>query len=126
MSGARWRWAALGFAAVLAHGCVLEGGGVGIEAAAPYGFDYYEPPGVFYGGWGPGYYVAPFRDRDHDHDRHFERGPGFREGRAGPRAFRAAPAGRAIPSIPTGPRFGGTRGGGSAHFGGAHGDGPHR
>jgi hypothetical protein len=126
MKGALLRWAALGLAAVLAHGCVLEGGGIAVGAAAPYGFDYYEPPGVFYGGWGPDYYVAPFRD--HDHDRHFERGPAFREGRAGPRAFRAAPAGRAIPSIPTGPRFGGgARGGGGAHGGGAaHGGGPHR
>jgi len=79
-------------------GCVVgpgngyvDGGGVGI--------DYYEPVGVVYGGWGPGYAVGP--------DRGGGRGPGG----AGPRAYRSAPAGRGVPSIPAG-HGGGSRGGG--------------
>ena len=32
---------------------------------ADIGAGYYEPSGVDYGGWGPGYHVAPFRGGDH-------------------------------------------------------------
>jgi hypothetical protein len=43
--------------------------------------DYYEPYGAVYGGWGPGYHVAPFRGGAH-------RGAGG----GGTHAYRSAPA----------------------------------
>ncbi len=90
---------------VLLPGCVSTGG-VYYE-----GEDYYEPYGFDYGGWGPNYYVVPFHDRDHDHERERLHGGDHRpttEGGRG-RAYRSAPASRPIPSIPSRPRSGGSR-----------------
>jgi len=48
---------AAAFVTILSFGCVVAGGGYG------YGYDdgpgYYEPYGAEYGGWRPGYHVAP-------------------------------------------------------------------
>jgi hypothetical protein len=63
MSGARFRWAGIALAAVLAQSCVVAPGPVGVEGVAPgYGVDYYDPPAV-YGGWGVGFDVAARRGR---------------------------------------------------------------
>jgi hypothetical protein len=88
----------MGLLAILSYGCAVSGGGYGYDGG---GLDYYEPYGVDYGGWGPGYRVAPFRDG------------GQRSGGGG-HAYRAAPASHAMPSIPSGSRSGGGggRGGG--------------
>jgi hypothetical protein len=132
MSAALLRWTWIGLAAVLAHGCVVGGADVGFDAGPSpyygfddYGLDYYEPPDVFYGGWGEGFDVAPYRAgreyhpgfRGEDFRGQGFRGEGFRGGGPGPRAFRGAPAGRAIPSLP-GRGGGGFHGGGGARGGG--------
>ena len=113
------RWAAsalvIGLFTVLSTGCVVTGGGYGYDGGAGIGLDYYEPYGADYGGWGPGYHVAPFRDVDHRPDRG--------GGRPAPHAYRAAPASHSIPSIPS--RSGGSRSGGGGGRGGG-GDGGHR
>jgi hypothetical protein len=89
------RWPATAFAiglfTVLLFGCVAPGGyGGGVAVGA----DYYEPFGVDYGGWGPGYQVAPFRGG--------YRRPGFvGGGRAPQHTYRPAPASRPMPSIPS-------------------------
>jgi hypothetical protein len=96
------RWAMLLAAFGLLAGCA--GGEVGVG----YGYDDYGPvpayddfygPG-YWGWWGPGYRVGPPR--------------GGRWGGGGqPGAhYRAAPAGRSMPSIPSGARGGGGHGGG--------------
>ena len=112
MTASLSRWSApafvIGLFAVLASGCVVPGGGYG---EAGYGVDYYEPYGIDYGGWGPGYYVAPYRDRDHH--------PEGREGRESRPAYRAAPPSHAIPSLPSGSRSSGG-GGRSGGGGGGH------
>ncbi len=91
--------------AALAFGCVVGDGGY-YGGAAGYGVDYYEPYGYVYGGWGPTYLVAPYRDHGREHEGEREH---FAEhgGHEAPHAFRAAPAGRAMPSIPSAPRGGG-------------------
>ena len=75
------RWSAtafvIGLFTVLAAGCVVPGGGYD----AGYGLDYYEPYGIDFGGWGPGYHVAPYRDGDHR--------PVARDARESPPAYRA-------------------------------------
>ena len=100
MSAASLRWPAMALAvglfAALPSGCVVPGDG-------GYGMDYYEPYGVDYGGWGSGYYVAPYGRGD----PHAGRGGG-----GGQHAYRAAPASHSMPSIPSGGRSGGGRGGG--------------
>lgn len=110
MNSSLLRWVAtalvIGLVAVLSTGCVVAGAGYGYDGGAGYGLDYYEPYGVDYGGWGAGYQVAPFRGGDH---RAVTNG-----GRAAPHAFRAAPASRSMPSIPSGSRSGG----GGGHGGG--------
>jgi hypothetical protein len=76
--------------------CAVDGVGVDGSVGVGYVGGYYEPYGYDYGGWGPGYAVGPYRggiggyDRDHDRDR----------GRGHAPAFRAAPSGRSMPSIP--------------------------
>lgn len=95
------RWSAItrviGLFALLASGCaVTDGYGYG---SVGIGVDYYEPFGVYYGGWGPDYRVGPFRDGGHRPD-----GAG---GRTFSHAYRSAPASHAMPSIPS--RFGGAR-----------------
>ena len=67
-----------------------------------YGVDYFYAPPVFYGDWGPGYYVGPPRYGAYPH--------GFPHGEGRPPAFRPAPESRPVPSIPSGPRGGGMRG----------------
>jgi hypothetical protein len=101
------RWAAtafvIGLVAVLSSGCIVPGAG-----GAGYGLDYYEPSGVAIGGWGPDYRVAPYREGEH---RQASAG-----GRPAAHAYRAAPASRAMPSIPSGSRSGGGGGrGGGGH-----------
>jgi hypothetical protein len=93
---ARWSVTAfaIGLLAILASGCVVGEGGYGYVGDVGYGLDYYEPYGVRYGGWGPGYRVAPYRGGEH----------------------------RSVPSIPSGSRGGGGHGGGG-HGGGGHGGG---
>lgn len=104
------RWSALAFVGltltVVLSGCILPGGGYGYG-----GGDYYEPYGVDYGGWGPDYRVAPFRGGDHR--------PTGEGGHGSAHAYRAAPASRSMPSIPSGSRSGGSRSGGSRSGGGS-------
>lgn len=94
------RWSAFTLVAVawtfLSAGCIMSDGGYG------YGYDdgvigagYYEPYGVDYGGWGPGYHVAPFRDAGHRPD-----GGEHRSSGGGSHAYRSAPASRSMPSLP--------------------------
>ncbi|HVN45388.1 MAG TPA: hypothetical protein VMT66_09045 [Steroidobacteraceae bacterium] len=109
--------AALGL--VLTQLVSCAGGTVGVSAGYPEAYwdgpdyeyypDYFYGPPVVYGGWAPGYYVAPPRwdGHPHDWDGHGGRYP-HGDGH-GPR-FRPAPEGRAVPSIPSGPRGGGMRG----------------
>jgi hypothetical protein len=97
-------------AVALSSGCVVTDGGYDYGGAA-YGVGYYEPSGIAYGGWGPGYDIAPFRGGGHYPVRY--------GGRPSPHAYRAAPASRAMPSIPTGAR----PGGGGGHGGGGRGGG---
>jgi hypothetical protein len=96
------RWSAIalviGLFTLLSSGCVTGGGyadGVGI------GVDYYEPYRPDYGGWGPGYRVAPFRGGDH--------GPGHGDFHPAGHAYRSAPPTHSIPSIPSHSRSGGGR-----------------
>jgi len=83
--------------------------------AYDYDLDYFGPPVIYggppviYGDWGPEYFVGPPR---------WDRRPGgwggpprgFPHGTGRGPSFRPAPAGRPMPSIPTGPRGGGMRG----------------
>jgi hypothetical protein len=95
MNYSAWRWSAVtlavGLFASLSSGCIATGGGYGYDGNVGVGVGYYEPAGVEYGGWGPGYRVAPFRGGDH------RAGPG--NGRT--HAYRSAPASRSAPSIPS-------------------------
>jgi len=99
------RWPVLAFVVgtltVLSSGCVVPGGGYGYDASAGIGVGYYEPYGADYGGWGPGYQVAPYRG---GYNR-----PGGGGGNPAPHAYRSAPASHAMPSIPSGSRSGGSR-----------------
>ena len=104
---------AIGTAVVTLPSCVVPGpDGYGYGGAdVGIGVDYYEPYGIGYGGWGPGYRVGPYRDGGHPQE-HFGGRPG-----GGERAYRGAPASRAMPSIPSHPHSGGGGGGGG---GGEH------
>jgi hypothetical protein len=110
--------AAAGLFALLATGCAVgvEGGGGGVGVGVDVGPDYYQPccyGGWYGGGWDAGYAVAPYRGGDHRFDHAGGRGGG---GAPATHAFRAAPASRPMPSIPSGPRGGGgARGGGGRH-----------
>jgi len=84
------RWSALAFAAgimMFLAACVFADGGYGYDDGGT-GAGYYEPYGTVYGGWGPDYGVAPFRDGGH-------RG---NYGNAA-HAYRSAPASHAMPSL---------------------------
>ena len=94
---------------VLIACCILPDGGIGCDDSACIGAVYYEPSGGYYGGWGPGYQVAPFRGGGHR-----QTGGG---GRASAPAYISAPASRSMPSLPS--RGGG--GGGGGHGGGGGG-----
>jgi len=90
----RWKLGTLGiFMLAGVYACVATGvgydGGVGVG----YVGGYYEPYGYDYGGWGGGYLVGP--------GGHGERG------RPASHPYRAAPAGRGSPSIPSRSRGGG-------------------
>lgn len=107
------RWPAAAFVAGLFTGCAVTGDGYLYDGGMGAGIDYYEPYGVFYGDWGPDYFVAPFRGGDHrpDHgSRRPDRGdhrPDHDAGRSSPHSYRPAPASRPMPSIPS--RSGGFR-----------------
>jgi hypothetical protein len=96
---------------ILLSGCVVTGGGYYDDGG--FGAAYYEPSGVYYGGWGPDYHVAPYRDyddrRDYDHRRDDDRRPTSGGGHAPARAYRSAPASHSIPSIPSKSRSGDSR-----------------
>lgn len=78
---------------VLLFGCVFPGGGYEYDDDGGIGAVYYAPYGVDYGGWGPGYHVAPYRGGDHR--------PTGGGDRASARAYRSAPASHSTPSIPS-------------------------
>lgn len=105
------RWSAFTLAAgawtLLSAGCIMSDGGYGYDDGGYAGPGYYDSFGVDYGGWGPGYHVAPYRGGDH-------RGGGA-GGHAGGPSYHPAPASRPVPSLP--------RGGGGGHGGGGHGGG---
>jgi len=88
----------IGFACALSFavlsGCAVEGVGVDGSVGVDYVGGYYEPYGYEYGGWGPGYAVGPYRDGH----------GGYYRDRGHAPAFRPAPRGRSMPSIPSRPR----------------------
>jgi hypothetical protein len=96
----------IGLSAVVLSGCAGPDGGYAYGGDP--GVDYYEPYGFAYGGWGHDYHVAPYHGSGHGFA-----GGGFH----GAHAFRSAPAGHAMPSLPAG------RGGGFAHGAGGPGGG---
>ena len=113
MNNVLLRWSVFAFVVgtltVFTAGCILSGGGYGYDGGMEVGVGaaYYEPYGVEYGGWGPGYQVAPFRGGGHRH-------PGEGSHAAAPAnrhtpAYRPAPASRSIPSLPSHSRSGGSR-----------------
>lgn len=87
---------------LLGSGCAVTGVGVGVggDVGDGYASGYYEPYGYEYGGWGSGYYVAPWHGRDH-RDQYRGPPPGARP--RGAPAFRPPAPGRSMPSIPGGP-----------------------
>jgi hypothetical protein len=93
----------IGLLMVLPAGCAVTGGvpGSGVYGDVSVGLDYYEPDGVVYGEWGPGYRVGPVGDRGQRADRG--------GGRPAQHAYRPAPASHPTPSIPSRPRQGGSR-----------------
>jgi hypothetical protein len=93
--------------AVFLAGCAVSGGGVGVGVDANLGYDagYYEPYGYEYGGWGPGYGVAPWRGDRGDHGRHDDHPRDNQpHDRGHAPAYRPAPAGHSTPSLPSHPR----------------------
>lgn len=91
-------------------GCVVDGGpgyAYGGDVDVGVGVDYYQPVGVFGGGWGPGYRVGPPRGDDgHRRPEDPHRGgpgdaPHGAPGGGGTHAFRPAPASHPAPSIPS-------------------------
>ncbi|HEX4479807.1 MAG TPA: hypothetical protein VH082_03290 [Rudaea sp.] len=93
-------------------GCTDYGGGYyggGPDVDVGVGFGYYDTGGCCArGGWGRGYRVGPWHG-DHRDDHHNDRGGGH----GSTHSYRAAPAGRSVPSIPS-----------RGHGGGGHGS-PH-
>jgi hypothetical protein len=102
------RWSAFAFVVVmmtgLLSGCIVPNGGYGYDNEVGVGAAYYEPYGVEYGGWGPGYHVAPFRGGDHR--------PTGGGSHGSTHAYKSAPASRAMPSLPS---HGGGRGSGGGN-----------
>jgi hypothetical protein len=103
----RVRWERLAWIALttpllaLPSACVVDPGyGYGGGSSVSVGLDYYEPLGFDYGGWGRNYRSGPPRGEV----RSFRDGGG-----AAAHAYRSAPAGRAMPSLPSGSRGGGGR-----------------
>ncbi|MDR3454902.1 MAG: hypothetical protein P4L96_19225 [Rhodoferax sp.] len=100
------RWPAIaimaGLFTLLLCGCAVGVGyGYGYGDDVGFGVDYYEPYGGDYGGWGPGYRAGPFGGGERGAVR--GGGPSSRQ-----HAYRAAPASRAMPSIPSRGRSGGS------------------
>jgi hypothetical protein len=92
-----------GLFTLLLSGCVVPVGG-GYEdggVSVGLGVDYYEPYGAVYGGWGPGYRVAPYRGGDYHQDR---------GSRPVSHAYRPAPEGHSMPSLPSRGHSGGSGG----------------
>jgi len=102
------------------QGC--PGGSVGVSESygywdgPVYGYDldyFYGPPlygpPVFYGGWGPEYFVGPPRHWD-GRPQGWVRPPGSPRGSGRGSSFRPAPPSRPMPSIPSAPRGPGMRG----------------
>ena len=90
----------------LSAGCIMSDGGYDNGGAV--GVDYYESYGVDYGGWGPGYQVAPYRGGGHRPEGGEHR-PSGADGHQGGHAYRPAPASRSLPSLPHGNPGGGSR-----------------
>ena len=91
-------WVASGLIVTLVaaiQGCAVYGGD-GYAYDEDYGVGFYEPYGYYYGGWGGGYHVGPWRE-GHEHDR------GDRGEHGGHRS---------MPSIPMRSSGGGHSGGG--------------
>lgn len=91
-------------------GCADYGGGGyygGPDVDVGVGFGYYDDGWCCAGGWGRGYRVGPWHGDHHWDNRNSYRGRGTTH------SYRAAPAGRAVPSIPS-----------RGHSGGGH-SGPH-
>ena len=99
------RWLVVAFIVgtlTVLSGCLLPNGGY--DYGGGIGAAYYEPYGADYGGWGPGYHVAPFRGEGR---RSYGGG-----GHASAPSYRSAPASRSMPSLPShGGGGGGGRGG---------------
>jgi hypothetical protein len=89
--------AMLGLLTVAAAGCVADG--YVYSGSYDYGADYYYPSTILYGGWGPNYYVGPYRRG------YFGGGRLVRPESAA--AFRRPPASRPMPSMPSRPHGGG-------------------
>lgn len=111
---------AIGLFALLLAGCVT--GGYGYGATPGYDLGYYGGPSVAnYGGWRPGYQVAPYHNGGYHPVYHGGPAPAVH-------AYRPAPPSRPMPSIPTASRghVGGRPGGGPAGGGEHSGAGSHR
>src|ERR1035437_6202100 len=96
----------VGTLTILLAGCIVPYGDRGYDGDVGVGVSYYEPVGVEYGGWGPGYQVAPFRGGDHR--------PNGGGGHGSQHNYKSAPASRSIPSLPS-HGSGGGRGGSRSH-----------
>jgi uncharacterized membrane protein YgcG len=120
----RWsiRVALLAALAFLAVGCAAYPAGYGYGGDLGYYQPYAtQPYATEYGGWGPGYAVAPFRPGYHlhfDHEDHYHADHEVHDFRGG---------GRGFPSLPSHGRMGGGFAGGHGgfHEGGSHGGGSH-
>jgi len=84
------------------------------------GLNYYEPYGTVYGGWGPGYYVGPYRNGGNRRNDNRYRRSGHEGGHSSEHAYRSAPASRPMPSIPSHSRSGSRGGGAHPGGGGSH------
>jgi hypothetical protein len=111
MKTIRSRLLAAGFGAMcltVLFACAVSGYGGDYGDGVGYVGGYYEPYGYDYGGWGGSYWVGPGRCCEGGRDgRGGDRGGGYHGGyRGGDRGghappYRAAPGGRAAPSIPS-------------------------
>ncbi len=80
----------LGLFTIPLSGCVAPGYGYGSDGGLGIAAAYYEPYGVDYGGWGPGYLVGPPRGG--------YQGAVRADHHPGAVAYRPAPASRPMPS----------------------------
>lgn len=105
----------IGVSAAMQSGCAVPDGGYAYGGGPA--VNYYEPYGYGYGGWGTGFFVAPYHDGDHrfDYNHRVDRDADVAHGT---HAFRAATPGRGVPSLPAGGRGSGGHAGGGGHGGG--------